>query len=76
MANNFCYATNWEVGNFKGDNEVDITDFSTHFLASFSLTGGGTFGPAHSMPEPSPVVLMGLGGMLLSFGLCRKRCSV
>ena len=35
----------WEVGNFNGDNVVDITDFSNHFLPSFAATGGGSYDP-------------------------------
>ena len=56
----------WEVGNFNGDDVVDITDFSNHFLPNFSATGGGTYGPAQSIPEPSTVLLLGLGAALLT----------
>ena len=57
----------WEVGNFNGDNKVDITDFTNHFLPNFAATGGGTYGPGQAIPEPSTVLLIGLGGLLLSF---------
>jgi len=56
-------AVTWEVGNFDGDNDVDITDFSKHFLPSFQATSGGTYGPSQSTPEPSTVLLLGLGGL-------------
>ena len=29
---------NWECGNFDGDNDVDISDFSNHFLPTVALT--------------------------------------
>ena len=58
----------WECGNFNGDNHVDITDFSNHFMSSFSLTAGGTYGPAQSIPEPSAVLLLLVGAMLLVWG--------
>ena len=63
----------WKCGNFNGDNDVDITDFSTHFLPSFTMTGGGTYGSAQSTPEPSALLLLGSGGLLLAFVLCRRR---
>ena len=61
----------WEVGNFNGDTVVDITDFSNHFLPSFVATAGGSYGPGQSIPEPSTVLLLGLGGMLLVYLWCR-----
>ena len=66
---------NWECGNFNGDNVVDITDFSIHFLPNFSATGGGTYGPGQSIPEPSTMVLLGIGGVLLGYisNTCNKR---
>ena len=30
------------------------------------MTGGGTYGSAQSTPEPSTVLLLGLGGALLA----------
>ena len=63
---------NWECGNFNGDNVVDVTDFSNHFLPSFSATGGGTYGPAQSIPVPSTLLLLGLGDVLLAYASCRK----
>ena len=64
---------NWECGNFDGDNDVDITDFSNHFLPSFVATGGGTYGPGQSVPEPSAVLLLGLGSVSLVYVCCCRR---
>ena len=60
----------WDVGNFNGDSVVDITDFSNHFLPNFSATGGGTYGAGQSVPEPSTVLLFGLGSLLLVYLCC------
>ena len=57
----------WDVGNFNGDSNVDITDFSTIFLRSFKATGGRTYGPSQSIPEPSTVLLLGVGGLMLGY---------
>ena len=55
-----------------GDNFVDITDFNAHFLLNFiAITGGGTYGPGQSVPEPSTVLLLGLGGALLAYAFGR-----
>jgi len=62
----------WDVGNFNGDSVVDITDFSNYFLPNFVITGAGTYGPSQSIPEPSTVVLFGLGGLLLAYLCCRR----
>ena len=57
----------WECGNFNGDNFVDITDFNAHFLLNFiAITGGATYGQGQSIPEPSTVLLLGLGTALLT----------
>ena len=61
----------WEVGNFNGDNIVDITDFSNHFLPNFAATNGGSYGPGQAIPEPSTIVLLVLGGVVLA-GLVRR----
>ena len=60
----------WGMRNFNGDALVDITDFSNHFLPSFATTGGGTYGPGQSIPKPSIMLLLGLGGVFLAF-VCR-----
>ena len=58
---------NWRCGNFNGDNNVDITDFSNHFLPNFMATAGGTYGAAQAIPEPSTLLLLGFGGPCLAF---------
>ena len=60
----------WDVGNFDGDNDVDITDFSLHFLSGFVATSGGTYGPGQAVPEPSTVLLLGFGSVLLGYLCC------
>ena len=62
---------NWECGNFNGDNVVDITDFSNHFLPNFAVTGGGTYGPEQAIPEPSTLLLLSLGAALLAYAFRR-----
>ena len=62
----------WETGNFDGDSDVDITDFSNHFLPNFVITGGGTYGVGPAIPEPQTVILLGFGELLFLF-LCRDR---
>ena len=62
----------WDVGNFNGDSVVDITDFSNHFLPNFSATGGGTYGAGEAIPEPSAMLLLGLGALLLGYHYCRR----
>jgi len=52
----------WEVGNFNGDNDVDITDFVL-FLGPLTSTGGGIYGPSQSIPEPSNVLLLVFGAL-------------
>ena len=59
--------SDWTTGDFNLDNVVDITDFSINFLPSFTATGGGTYGPSQFIPEPTTVVLLGLGGVLLAY---------
>ena len=50
----------------------DITDFSNNFLPSFVATGGGTYGAGQSVPEPSTILLFGLGGLVLAYLFCRR----
>lgn len=58
----------WECGNFNGDNDVDTTDFSNHFLPSFIAAGGSTYGPGQAIPEPTTFTLASLSLLgLLSF---------
>ena len=56
----------WEVGNFNGDGVVDITDFSNFFVPNFLTAGGGSYGAGQSIPEPSAILLLGLGSALLA----------
>ena len=66
----------WEAGNFNGDDVVDITDFSNHFLPSFAATSGGTYGPGQSIPEPGTVLLLGIGGVLLGYFFGRESLAM
>ena len=64
--------SDWTTGDFNLDNIVDITDFSINFLPSFAATGGGTYGPGQSIPEPSALLLLGVGGALLAYVFGRE----
>ena len=55
-----------------GDSDVDITDFSIHFLPRFVATSGEFFGPGQGIPEPSAILLLGIGVLLLGY-LRRQR---
>ena len=73
MLNGFTGAgSTWEEGNFNGDEVVDITDFPNHFLPIFVATGNGMYGPAQSTPEPSTLLLLGLGGAFLAYAFGRE----
>ena len=64
----------WEVGNFNGDSHVDITDFAAHFVVSFLQTGGGGYGTNQVIPEPSTLLLLGLGCLCIAYRrMCRTR---
>ncbi|HIN33851.1 MAG TPA: PEP-CTERM sorting domain-containing protein [Nitrospirales bacterium] len=40
-------------------------------MPNFIMTGGGTYGPSQSIPEPSAMLLLGIGGVLLGYlGRC------
>ena len=61
----------WAVGNFDGDSDVDLTDFADYLIPNFVAVGGGTYGPAQNIPEPTTnalatLALVGLGMMILS----------
>ena len=55
----------WEVCNFNGDNRVDITDFTIHFLTGFTQPNGQNCGAAQPVSEPNTALL----GALASVGL-------
>ena len=59
--------SDWTTGDFNLDNVVDITDFSSYFLPSFAATGGGSYGAAQSVPEPSTMLLIGAGILMLVY---------
>ena len=61
----------WECGNFDGDNDVDITDFYSHFLPNFTSTVGGAYSSTPPIPEPNAVLLLGFGSVLLAYMYCR-----
>ena len=65
-------ATNdWTTADFDADGDVDITDFN-FLAANFADTGyGGTI--SGQVPEPTSVVLLGLGGLLLSWLFASRR---
>ena len=52
--------TTWTQGEFTGDGTVDINDL-TIVLAHYGDTAGSAAGPAAAVPEPSAVVLIGIG---------------
>ena len=57
----------WCEGDFDGDWEIDLTDFSDHFLLKFYCDKWGTYDPGKSILEPGTVVLLGLGSVLLAY---------
>ena len=65
---NFCYE-----GDLDGDWEIDLTDFSNHFLPKFNATGESTYGPSQSIPEPSTLLSLRIGGMLLALVVYWRR---
>ena len=64
----------FDLANFDGDGDVDITDFSSHFLPNFIAAGGGSYG-ASSVPEPSTWMLC-VTALLGWIVLCRRRQTV
>ena len=64
--------TTWTEGEFTGDGTVDINDL-TIVLAHYGDTAGSAAGPAAAVPEPSAVVLIGIGALGLLGLVCRRR---
>ena len=62
----------WEVGNFNGDGDVDLTDFAKHFLANFAQPYGGDYGTNQAVPEPSTLLLLGLGCLSIAYRRVRR----
>ncbi len=61
----------WSQGEFTGDGTVDINDL-TIVLAHYGESVDSAAGMA-PVPEPSCLVLLGIGGVGLLAGLRRKR---
>ncbi len=54
--------TTWTQGEFTGSGTVDVNDL-TIVLAHYGQTAGSSAGPVAAVPEPSTLVLIGVGGM-------------
>jgi hypothetical protein len=62
----------WSQGEFTGDGTVDINDL-TIVLAHYGQSQGASAAGTAAVPEPSCLVLLGIGGAGLLASLWRKR---
>jgi hypothetical protein len=62
----------WSTGDFIGDGTVDINDLTIVF-ALYGTTYGASGPGISAVPEPSCVVLLGVGAVWLLAFACRKR---
>ena len=61
----------WSKGNFDGDGDIDLGDYNA-LVANFSLAGG--YGAASTaVPEPTALLLFGLGCLALLSWMRRER---
>ena len=69
--------TSWSTGDFNGDGKVDVNDLTAVLLNYGRSAGSSAAGPA-AVPEPSAVVLLGMGALSLLGALvgCLKRTTV
>ena len=65
----------WATGDFIGDGRVDVNDL-TIVLANFGQTLGASAGRMAAVPEPSSLMLIGLGIAALVAGVRRSAWCV
>ena len=56
--------TSWSQGEFTGDGTVDLNDL-TIVLANFGESAGAPAAGIHAVPEPSAILLLGIGAVSL-----------
>jgi hypothetical protein len=64
----------WATGDFNGDGRVDVNDL-TIVLANFGQALGASAGRMAAVPEPSSLLLVGLGIAALVAGVRRRRVT-
>ena len=55
----------WSQGDFNSDGRVDVNDL-TIVLSSFGQSIGSSLGAAAAVPEPSALLLLGIGAVALA----------